>query len=70
MSVRLYGYINSIRRALLQTLIRRLHDCTSMRPCYRWIVVRGAAAFEMSSAKEVARAINRFVREGLNLLGS
>ena len=38
--------------------------------CHRWIRVREAAVFEMSSSKEAARAINRLAREGFDLLGS
>ena len=38
--------------------------------CHRWIPLRVAAAFEMSSSKETARAINRFAREGFDLLGT
>ena len=35
-------------------------------PCYRWILVREAATFKMSS-KEVARAISRLMQEGFDL---
>ena len=38
-------------------------------PSYRWILVREAAAFDMSS-KIVAQAIDRLTQEGLHLLGS
>ena len=32
-----------------------------------WILFREAATFEMSSSKEVARAINHLAREGIDL---
>ena len=38
--------------------------------CHRRILFREAAAFEMSSSKEAARAINRLTREGFDLLGT
>ena len=37
--------------------------------CRRWILLREAAALEMSS-KETAIAINRLAREGFDLFGS
>ena len=37
--------------------------------CHRWTPLREATAFDMSSSKEAARAINHLTREG-NLLGA
>ena len=38
--------------------------------CHSWTLFREAAAFEMSSSKEAAQAINRLAREGFDLLGT